>query len=179
MRNFRQAPNVSETKSSDQRWFGHQRRYAPRHHRQERERVSHQPFADEDARRVLRHAEQHLLREGRLAQLTHDHASTHPDFSHQLLRCIGAEDWVVVDYSQGDLLPGDRFLLMTDGIHNVLNEGRLKALLDELEKHVGRDGWKLLYHPRDEAETLIMQARVKAGWIEAPVPVDDEEPAEA
>jgi serine/threonine protein phosphatase PrpC len=75
----------------------------------------------------------YLLRDGRLAQLTHDHASTHPDFSHQLLRCIGAEDWVVVDYSQGDLLPGDRFLLMTDGIHNVLNEGRLKALLDEGE----------------------------------------------
>jgi DNA polymerase-3 subunit alpha len=29
-----------------------------------------------------------------------------------------------------------------------------KALLDELEKHVGRDGWKLVYHPRDEAEQL-------------------------
>ena len=73
----------------------------------------------------------YLLRDGRLTQLTHDHVATHPDFSHQLLRCIGAEDWVVMDYSQGDLLPGDRFLLMTDGVHNVLNEGRLKALLDD------------------------------------------------
>lgn len=72
-----------------------------------------------------------LLRQGQLSQLTHDHAVAHPDFSHQLLRCIGAEDRVVVDYSQGDLLQGDLFLLMTDGVHNVLPEARLKALLDE------------------------------------------------
>ncbi len=72
-----------------------------------------------------------LLRDGRLSQLTHDHAVAHPDFSHQLLRCIGAEDRVVVDYSQGDLLLGDLFVLMTDGVHNVLPEARLKALLDE------------------------------------------------
>lgn len=75
----------------------------------------------------------YLLRDGQLTQLTHDHAATHPDFSHQLLRCIGAEDWVVVDYSQGDLLPGDRFLLMTDGVHNVLNDRRLKTLLTDSE----------------------------------------------
>jgi DNA polymerase-3 subunit alpha len=29
-----------------------------------------------------------------------------------------------------------------------------RALLDELEKHLGRDRWKLVYHPRDEAEIL-------------------------
>jgi DNA polymerase-3 subunit alpha len=29
-----------------------------------------------------------------------------------------------------------------------------RALLDELEKHFGRDRWKLVYHPRDEAEIL-------------------------
>lgn len=72
-----------------------------------------------------------LLRNGVLTQLTHDHVADHPDLSHQLLRCIGVEDRVVVDYSQGDLLVGDLFLLMTDGVHNVLNEARLKALIDE------------------------------------------------
>ena len=72
-----------------------------------------------------------LLRDGQLTQLTHDHVATHPDLSHQLLRCIGVEDRVVVDYSQGDLLQGDLFLLMSDGVHNVLPEARLKALLDE------------------------------------------------
>lgn len=73
----------------------------------------------------------YLLRDGVFTQLTHDHVHVHPDMSHQLLRCIGVEDRVVVDYSQGDLLVGDLFLLMSDGVHNVLNEARLKALIDE------------------------------------------------
>lgn len=73
----------------------------------------------------------YLLRQGQLTQLTHDHVATHPDLSHQLLRCIGVEDRVVVDYTQGDLLVGDLFLLMSDGVHNLLNEPRLKALIDE------------------------------------------------
>ena len=72
-----------------------------------------------------------LLRDGQFTQLTHDHVASHPDLSHQLLRCIGVEDRVVVDYSQGDLLVGDLFLLLSDGVHNVLNEARLKALIDE------------------------------------------------
>lgn len=72
-----------------------------------------------------------LLRGGQLTQLTHDHVADHPDLSHQLLRCIGVEDRVVVDYTQGDLLVGDLFLLMSDGVHNVLNEARLKTLIDE------------------------------------------------
>jgi serine/threonine protein phosphatase PrpC len=72
-----------------------------------------------------------LLRDGQLTRLTHDHVADHPDLSHQLLRCIGMEDRVVVDYTQGDLMEGDLFLLMTDGVHNVLSEARLKAFLLE------------------------------------------------
>lgn len=73
----------------------------------------------------------YLLRDGRLVQLTHDHAVAHPDFSHQLLRCIGAEHRVLVDYDQGDLLVGDAFVLVTDGVHNVLSDARLKAVLEQ------------------------------------------------
>lgn len=72
-----------------------------------------------------------LLRGGVLTQLTHDHVHQHPDMSHQLLRCIGVEDRVVVDYTKGDLLVGDLFVLMSDGVHNALPELRLRALLDE------------------------------------------------
>ncbi len=45
-------------------------------------------------------------------------------------------------------------------------------------KHAGfLDGFELT---KDEAEAMIMQARVKAGWIEAPEPAEaDSEPAEA
>ncbi|ABM36724.1 bifunctional protein-serine/threonine kinase/phosphatase [Polaromonas naphthalenivorans] len=72
----------------------------------------------------------YLLRGGELLQLTHDHVMNHPDFRHQLLRAVGAEDHVVVDYLQGELLVGDVFVLVTDGVHGVIADGRLKELSD-------------------------------------------------
>ncbi len=71
----------------------------------------------------------YLLRDGTLTALTHDHVVQHPDFKHQLLRSVGAEDRLVVDYVQGDLQIGDVFALMTDGVHGELPETRLRALL--------------------------------------------------
>ncbi|HWP11794.1 MAG TPA: PP2C family serine/threonine-protein phosphatase, partial [Ramlibacter sp.] len=70
----------------------------------------------------------YLLRAGEVSQLTHDHAVDHPDFSHTLLRAVGAEDRLVVDYSQGDLHVGDVFVLLSDGVHNVVPAGRLRGL---------------------------------------------------
>ncbi|MEP6588350.1 MAG: bifunctional protein-serine/threonine kinase/phosphatase [Polaromonas sp.] len=72
----------------------------------------------------------YLLRGGKTLQLTHDHVVNHPDFRHQLLRSVGAEDHVVVDYMQGDLLVGDVFVLLTDGVHGVVAESRLKDFAD-------------------------------------------------
>ena len=71
----------------------------------------------------------YLLRDGRFNQLTTDHVVDHPDLKHQLLRCVGAEDKLVVDYLQGDLLVGDVFVLLSDGVHGVLNAKRLRSLV--------------------------------------------------
>ena len=71
----------------------------------------------------------YLLREGGLTQLTSDHVVDHPDLKHQLLRCVGADDTLVVDYSQGDLQVGDVFVLLSDGVHNALSKKRLDALV--------------------------------------------------
>ena len=70
----------------------------------------------------------YLLRDGHLTQLTTDHVVNHPDLRHKLLRCVGAEDKLVVDYLQGDLLVGDVFLLLSDGVHNVLSGKRIKTM---------------------------------------------------
>ncbi len=70
----------------------------------------------------------YLLRGKQLTQLTQDHAVNHPDFKHQLLRSVGAEDHLVVDYVQGDLQVGDVFVLLTDGVHGSLRERRLHEL---------------------------------------------------
>ena len=59
----------------------------------------------------------YLVRDGRASLLTQDHVVKHPDFQHQLLRSVGAEDHLVVDYQQGELEVGDVFILLTDGVH--------------------------------------------------------------
>ena len=71
----------------------------------------------------------YLVRGGRVTLLTHDHAVAQHDFRHQLTRAVGAEERVVVDYTQGDLLVGDLFVLLTDGVHGALSERHLAALL--------------------------------------------------
>ncbi|OGA99649.1 MAG: serine/threonine protein phosphatase [Burkholderiales bacterium RIFCSPHIGHO2_12_FULL_61_11] len=70
----------------------------------------------------------YLLRAGEITQLTHDHVVNHPDFKHQLLRALGAEDHLVVDYMQGDLHVGDVFVLLSDGVHGQLRERQLAVL---------------------------------------------------
>ena len=67
----------------------------------------------------------YLLRAGKLTQLTIDHAVDHPDLKHQLLRVVGAQYPLVVDYAQGDLQVGDVFVLLSDGVHHLLPDKRL------------------------------------------------------
>jgi serine/threonine protein phosphatase PrpC len=67
----------------------------------------------------------YLLREGQTLLLTHDHTVNHPDMRHQLLRAVGLEDHLVVDYLQGDLQVGDTFVMLTDGVHGRVPERRL------------------------------------------------------
>ena len=67
----------------------------------------------------------YLVRGGKATLLTQDHVVNHPDFKHQLLRSVGAEDHLVVDYLQGDLQVGDVFILLSDGVHGEVPERRL------------------------------------------------------
>jgi serine/threonine protein phosphatase PrpC len=72
----------------------------------------------------------YLLRGGETEQMTNDHVVHHPDFQHQLLRAVGVEDQLVVDYVQGDLAVGDVFVLLTDGVHGRVPQRRLAEMLD-------------------------------------------------
>jgi serine/threonine protein phosphatase PrpC len=72
----------------------------------------------------------YLLRDGQTTLLTTDHVVDHPDMRHQLLRAVGADERLVVDYSQGDLLVGDVFILVTDGVHGSVPERRLKVFAE-------------------------------------------------
>ena len=71
----------------------------------------------------------YLLRAGQFRQLTVDHVVDHPDLKHLLLRCVGAEPKVLIDYLQGDVVVGDVFVLVSDGVHGAVNARRLAALV--------------------------------------------------
>lgn len=71
----------------------------------------------------------YLWRGGALQQLTADHAVPHRDFQHRLTRSLGSDERLLVDYSAGDVLAGDCFVLLSDGVHGVLPERGLRALI--------------------------------------------------
>ncbi len=87
----------------------------------------------------------YLLRGGKLQQLTRDHSlvqemvdaghipaaeADHHPRANVITRAIGAGDTgLEIDKVTGALLPGDRFLLCSDGLTKALNEVELVALL--------------------------------------------------
>jgi serine/threonine protein kinase len=73
----------------------------------------------------------YLLRDGQAILLTTDHVNTLPDMKHQLRRAVGAEDTVKVDYVQGAAQVGDVFVLLTDGVHGMIQPSRLEVFAQE------------------------------------------------
>lgn len=74
----------------------------------------------------------YLLRDGELKRLTDDHVWEHPELSTVLSRAVGLDRHLAVDYAEGELHAGDRFLLCCDGVWGTLGEARMLATL---EKH--------------------------------------------
>lgn len=73
--------------------------------------------------RLYRLAGEHLTR------LTQDHTLNRPGLTHVLLRAVGLEDSVRLDYASHSLSPHDRLLLCSDGVHGALSDGAIAALL--------------------------------------------------
>lgn len=69
-----------------------------------------------------------LLRDGVCSQLTQDHAFDEEFQRSRLTRAIGLDDPVRVDFEQGELRPGDVFVLTSDGVHGVLPRARIAQL---------------------------------------------------
>jgi protein phosphatase len=88
----------------------------------------------------------YLLRDGKLTQMTEDHtvaaeyvamgqlssaeASTHPQ-RHMLTRTLGLARFVNVDEDSIELLEGDRFLLCSDGLTEMVDEEVIGRQLSE------------------------------------------------
>jgi protein phosphatase len=111
----------------------------------------------------------YLLRAGSLRQLTHDHtlvdrmvqageisrdeADVHPH-RNVLIRALGTEPKVDVEALDLGLLEGDQVLICSDGLHDMVTESQIGAILN-----VARGA------PQDAAERLVRAAN-RAGGID-------------
>ncbi len=84
------------------------------------------------------------LRDGKFTLLSHDHtqvqemvargiltaeqAAGHP-MGHILSRAVGVQKEVAIDEVEGDVRPGDVFLLCSDGLHGIVEEREIAARL--------------------------------------------------
>lgn len=82
----------------------------------------------------------YLLRNGVLSALTRDHsvdAAERDDFdvaapppsTGEITRAVGGHDELLLDHNSGQVYPGDRFLLCTDGVHGVVLHQQLRDVL--------------------------------------------------
>jgi serine/threonine protein kinase len=74
------------------------------------------------------------LRDGELQQLTTDHSTPVAEGQAYLARALGLDVHLEVDYRAVALALGDIFLLTTDGIHDVLGQPELKAMVSADDK---------------------------------------------
>ncbi|MCS6798603.1 MAG: Stp1/IreP family PP2C-type Ser/Thr phosphatase [Myxococcota bacterium] len=87
----------------------------------------------------------YLVRQGHVHQLTEDHSLVNEllrrgrltreqiekvQYKNAVTRAVGVYESVEVDTLDFDVLPGDRFLLCTDGLHGYLEEGDIPRLLE-------------------------------------------------
>jgi serine/threonine protein phosphatase PrpC len=66
-----------------------------------------------------------------LKQLTMDHTWPRRDMRHVPKRAVGLDSHLVVDFADGELRPGDAFLLASDGVWDVLGDRQLSDTMRE------------------------------------------------
>jgi protein phosphatase len=69
----------------------------------------------------------YLLRGEEFTQLTEDHTWEHPELNNVLRRAVGLDEHLQIDHREGELEPGDRFALVTDGVWGTLTAPAIAA----------------------------------------------------
>ncbi|MGZ3297584.1 MAG: protein kinase domain-containing protein [Asticcacaulis sp.] len=71
------------------------------------------------------------LREGQLMQLTQDHKPEGAEHTNYITRAVGREESLRIDYRVHDIVPHDRLLLTSDGVHAHLSAAQIAAILEQ------------------------------------------------
>lgn len=66
---------------------------------------------------------------GELERLSEDHVWEQPGMQHVLKRALGLDQHLVVDYLEGELREGERYLLVSDGVWSALGDAGIRNLL--------------------------------------------------
>lgn len=69
------------------------------------------------------------LHGGQLERLSEDHVWEQPGMQHVLKRALGLDQHLVVDYLEGELREGERYLLVSDGVWSTLGDAGIRSLL--------------------------------------------------
>jgi serine/threonine protein phosphatase PrpC len=69
--------------------------------------------------------------EGHLQCLSEDHVWDQPGMQHVLKRALGLDQHLLVDYLEGELQPGECFVLLSDGVWASLGDQHIQAVLRE------------------------------------------------
>lgn len=107
------------------------------------------------------------VRKGVYECMTTDHVWPRRDMRHVLRRAVGLDHHLVVDCFSGDLQAGDRFVMMSDGIWEVLGQGVLhQALLQVQTPHALAQGLvdtsaerQRTYYGRNDATVAVVEVR--------------------
>jgi serine/threonine protein phosphatase PrpC len=68
---------------------------------------------------------------GQLERLSEDHVWEQPGMQHVLKRAMGLDQHLVVDYLEGELREGERYLLVSDGVWTTLGDSGIRSLLQD------------------------------------------------
>jgi PPM family protein phosphatase len=114
-------------------------------------------IAFHDQRYILGHvgdSRTYLFRQGELRQITKDHSvvqeqldqgmitpaeARHHSLRHVIVRAVGINETLAVDFIRGRYIPGDVFLLCSDGLTDMLDDTAIKYALaspTQLEQRV-------------------------------------------
>lgn len=67
-----------------------------------------------------------------LQRISEDHVWDQPGMQHVLKRALGLDQYLVVDFLDGELQQGETFVLLSDGIWSTLGDTAIAALLRDL-----------------------------------------------
>lgn len=69
--------------------------------------------------------------DGEFERLSEDHVWEQPGMQHVLKRAMGLDQHLVVDYLEGELREGERFLLVSDGVWSTLGDHGIHSMLKD------------------------------------------------